>query len=291
MSSITISHLRKTYGRHTAVDDLTLTVPEGSVFGLLGPNGSGKSTTFKCLLGLTRPNSGDVRIDGVPLTPIAFESLAYVPEKSVLYDWMTVAEHVESTRRSFTRFDRGRCLSLLAQFGVDPSKRVRTLSKGMKTATQAALAFARSPRLMILDEPTSGLDPVNQRIVLNLIVEASANGSTVVFSSHQVGQVERAAERIAILKLGKLILEGQVDDLKAARKIVEGVVEESFALNGLAGDARIAYVERDSRIIRIHCNSDADALATELGARGAVGVRVLDLGLEDIFFTAVSEGK
>ncbi len=291
MSSITISHLRKTYGKHVAVDDLCLSIPEGSVFGLLGPNGSGKSTTFKCLLGLLRSDAGDIRIDGVPLAPAAFESLAYVPEKSVLYDWMTVNDHIEATRRSFTSFDRGRCLSLLLQFGVDPSKRVRALSKGMKTATQAALAFARKPRLLILDEPTSGLDPVNQRIVLNLIVEASANGSTVIFSSHQIGQVERAAERIAILKLGSIVLEGEVDDLKSARKIVEGVVEESFALNGLANDARIAHVERDSRIIRLHCNSDADAVADELGSRGAVGIRVLDLGLEDIFFTAVSEGK
>ncbi len=291
MSSITISHLRKTYGKHIAVDDLSLTIPEGSVFGLLGPNGSGKSTTFKCLLGLLRSDAADIRIDGVPLAPAAFESLAYVPEKSVLYDWMTGNDHIEMTRRSFTSFDRGRCLSLLLQFGVDPSKRVRALSKGMKTATQAALAFARKPRILILDEPTSGLDPVNQRIVLNLIVEASANGSTVVFSSHQIGQVERAAERIAILKLGSIVLEGEVDDLKSARKIVEGVVEETFALNGLAGDARIAYVERDSRILRLHCNSDADALAAELGSRGAIGVRVLDLGLEDIFFTAVSEGK
>ncbi len=288
MSTVSIAHLRKTYGQFVAVDDLSLDIPSGCVFGLLGPNGSGKTTTFKCALGLARRDAGDIRYDNVSLVPQTFERIAYVPEKSVLFEGITVAEHMELTRRSFARFDVKRCAELLAGFGIDPRKRVRVLSKGMKTATAVALAFARTPDIMILDEPTSGLDPINQRVVLNLIVEASANGTTVVFSSHQIGQVERAAERIAIIDRGTLILEGAVDDLKARRKIVEGVVDEHFSVDGFAGDARVAYVEHNGRIIRLHAISNADDLAAELSARGAIGVRVLDLGLEDIFFQSVS---
>src|SRR5579862_7032491 len=100
MSTITITNLRKTYGDLAAVDDFTLEIPSGSVFGLLGPNGAGKTTTFKCLLGLATPTSGTFLFDGKPLTPKTFEQLAYVPERSVLYDWMTGAQHLEMQKRA-----------------------------------------------------------------------------------------------------------------------------------------------------------------------------------------------
>ena len=105
MSTIQISHLRKTYGTFAAVDDLSLEIPSGTVFGLLGPNGAGKTTTFKCMLGLARESAGTVLYDGQPLVPETFECIAYVPERSVLYEWMTVAEHVEMNRRAFKKFD------------------------------------------------------------------------------------------------------------------------------------------------------------------------------------------
>ena len=226
MSSIQISNLRKTYGKYVAVDGFSLEIPAGTVFGLLGPNGAGKTTTFKCMLGLATPTSGTVLYDGKPLAPETFQHLAYVPERSVLYDWMTVAEHVEMERRAFAAFDPARALELLAGFDVDPRKKARQLSKGMRTAVMAAMAFARNAEILILDEPTSGLDPINQRTVLSLIINEAAKGHSVIFSSHQIGQVERAAERIAVLDRGRLVLEGSIDDLKADRKIVEGIFPE-----------------------------------------------------------------
>jgi ABC-2 type transport system ATP-binding protein len=162
MSTIQISHLSKSYGKVPAVADLSLEVPAGSVYGLLGPNGAGKTTVFKCMLGLARYH-GDVRYDGNALVPATFEKIAYVPERSVLYEWMTAAEHIEMNRRAFARFEPARAFELLDQFGVDPRKRCRALSKGMRTAVMVAVAFARRAELMILDEPTSGLDPINQR--------------------------------------------------------------------------------------------------------------------------------
>lgn len=292
MSTISISKLCKTYGKEIAVDDLTVTIPEGTVFGLLGPNGAGKTTTFKCMLDLARADSGTVLYGGNPLVPKTFESIAYVPEKSVLYEWMTVAEHVEMQRRAYRSFSVKQAEDLLAQFGIDLRKKARALSKGMRTATQVALAVSRQADILILDEPTSGLDPINQRHVLNLIINEASRGATVVFSSHQIGQVERAAECIAVLDRGRLVLEGAVDDLKAGRKIVEGIFpSESFTLNGMASDSRVSRVDRSGRIARVLVTDGASDLVGKMEALGATGVRIVDLNLEDIFLYAVAPAE
>ncbi len=289
MSTIQISDLRKVYGSQVAVDGVSFEVPPGSVFGLLGPNGAGKTTTFKCMLGLARPTSGQVAYDGQPLMPARFEHLAYVPERSVLYDWMTVGDHVEATRRAFARFNPSRARELLAGFGVAPHKRVRALSKGMRTATMVALAFAREADVLVLDEPTSGLDPVNQRTVLSLIINEAAKGRSILFSSHQIGQVERAAERVAIIDRGRIVLDGEIDELKADRKIVEGIVPSAdYPLDGLGAAANVTRVDRTERIVRILVNADPNGVAARLTAAGATGVRIVDLNLEDIFLYAVS---
>ncbi len=289
MSTITIKNLRKTYGQYVAVDDVSIDVPEGCVYGLLGPNGAGKTTTFKCLLGLVRPTSGSMLVGGEAIRPETFERIAYVPERSVLYDWMTVAEHIEMQRRAYRGFSPKIAVDLLAQFNIDVRKKARALSKGMRTATMVALAIGRQADILILDEPTSGLDPINQRHVLNLIINESARGATIVFSSHQIGQVERAAERIAVIDRGLLALEGSVDDLKADRKIVEAIFpSESFSLDGIATDARALRVDRSGRIVRVLVREGAAEFAARLEAQGGTGVRVVDLNLEDIFLYAVS---
>ncbi len=292
MSTISIEKLRKIYGSYVAVDDLTVTIPEGTVFGLLGPNGAGKTSTFKCMLGLAAPSSGSILYGGKSLTPATFENIAYVPERSVLYEWMTVAEHVEMQRHAYRAFSVKQAQELLSQFGIDLRKKARALSKGMRTATQVALAVARQADILILDEPTSGLDPINQRHVLNLIINEASRGATVVFSSHQIGQVERAAECIAVLDHGRLALQGAVDDLKADRKIVEGIFpSETYALNGFTSDSRIGRVDRSGRIVRLLVTAGADDFARRLESIGASGVRVVDLNLEDIFLYAVAPSE
>lgn len=289
MSTITISNLRKVYGPITAVDGFSLEIPGASVFGLLGPNGAGKSTTFKCMLGLARPTGGSILYDGRPLAPETLERIAYVPENSVLYDWITVQEHIEMNRRAYARFSAVRAFELLETFGVDRRRRARALSKGMRTAVMIALAFARDAEILVLDEPTSGLDPVNQRHVLSLMINEAAKGNSVLFSSHQIGQVERAAEQIAIMDRGRLLLQGLVDDLKGDRKIVEGVLPDTHSvLDGIASDPRVVRVDRTQRIVRMLVTAGADDIAARLTAAGATGVRVLDLNLEDIFLQAVA---
>jgi ABC-2 type transport system ATP-binding protein len=286
--SISVGHLAKRFGAFTALDDVSFDVPSGSVFGLLGPNGAGKTTTFKCMLGLAAPSSGTVRFDGKPLTPQTFQRLACVAERSVVYEWMSVREHLEMQRRAFVRFNRKRADELTELFVLDPRKRARSLSKGMRTALSVVLAFSIEPDIMVLDEPTSGLDPLHQRTVLKLIVDAAAQGRTIVFSSHQIGQVEHAADHIAVLQRGKVILTGPVGGLKAGRKIVEGVfASDAIPLAALEGNAGIARIEQTGRVVRVTVGGDGEALAAQLCTMGAQGIRIDDLNLEDIFLNAV----
>ena len=290
--SISVAHLTKRFGDFTALDDVSFEVPSGSVFGLLGPNGAGKTTTFKCMLGLASPSSGTVRFDGEPLAPQTFQQLAYVAERSVLYEWMSVREHLEMQRRAFTRFDAERAVELTGLFEFDLSSRVRSLSKGMRTALSVVLAFSIDPAILVLDEPTSGLDPLHQRAVVKLMVEAAARGRTIVFSSHQIGQVEHAADHVAILKRGKVILAGPVDGLKAGLGIVEAVLPpNAVEPAGLRGDARISRADQTGHVLRLTVRGDAEAVAAQLSASGAQSVRTNGVTLEDIFLNAVDPAR
>jgi ABC-2 type transport system ATP-binding protein len=290
--SIAIHNLTKRYGAQTAVDDLSCEVAEGSVYGLLGPNGAGKSTAFKCVLGLARPNAGSITIDGKPLAPATFEFLSFVPERPALYEWMTVRQHFELARRTYARFDTARAAELGAIFKLDSAKRVKRLSKGQHTAVALALAFSIRPRVMVLDEPASGLDPIFQRVVLDLIIDAAAGGAAILFSSHQIGQVERAADRIGILNNGKLVLEGDLDTLKGNQKVVEAVFDsEALAPNGLADDQRVARIVLSGRIMRVYVRRDAGGIVTALEALAPRSLSVFDLSLEDMFLGAVDDGS
>jgi ABC-2 type transport system ATP-binding protein len=287
--AISINGLTKRFGPFAAVDGVSLDVAAGSICGLLGPNGAGKTTTFTCLLGFVRPTAGTIAIEGAPLTPATFESLAYVPERATLYDNFTIAEHLTICRRAYKHYDEARARELLAMFDLDPRKRAGKLSKGMRTAAALTMAFSIRPRVLILDEPASGLDPLHQRHVLDLLIDAATNGTAVLFSSHQIGQVERAADAVAIMNRGKLIVNSVIDDLKTGEKIVEAV----FAgpppdLDGLSADPRIVRVERIGSTLRVVTREDSDDIAQRIFALHPKSIRTIDLNLEEIFMNAVS---
>jgi ABC-2 type transport system ATP-binding protein len=231
--ALAIEHLVKSYGGTRAVDDLSLVVDPGCIFGLLGRNGAGKTTTFSCALGLVRPEAGSVTFFGRPLSPDALHRIAYVPESPALDGWMTGAEHVEYHRRIYRRFDAGRARELAGAFELPLRKRVHRLSNGQKSALAIVLAFAQRAELLMLDEPTSGLDPNLQRRVLELVIQAGAEGAAIVISSHQIGHIERAAERVAIIERGRIVEQGEVDELRLRHN--QSLEEIFFATKG---DAR-----------------------------------------------------
>ena len=289
---ISVRGLTKRYGTTAALSDLSLEVPRGSIYGLLGTNGAGKTTTFRCLLGLLRPSSGAALLLGLAPGPPVFERVAYVPEQCALYDWMRGSEVLEMTRVAHRSFDALRARELTERFRLDVRKRVKHLSKGQKTALALVAAFAARPEVLVLDEPASGLDPVHQRDVLDLIIDAAAGGVTVLLSSHQIGQVERAVDRVTILDRGRVVLEGELDALKQEEKIVEAVFDhEPPALDAFARDGRVRSLVQNGRVVRLYARAEGETIAREIGALGPKSTRVLDQNLEDLFLLAVGRSE
>ena len=287
--AIAVDGLSKRFGDVTALDNFSFEVPKGSIFGVLGTNGAGKTTAFKCMLGLARADSGSTLFEGAALTPALFERMTYVHERPALYSDPRVADYLEWTRRTYARYDAQRASKLLDIFGLGLNKRVATLSKGQQSALALTLAFVTRPDILILDEPASGLDPVNQRNVLDLLIVEAAGGATIVFSSHQIGQVERAADRVAILHRGKKMLDGEVDHLKADEKVVEATFEhDAPSVNGLAADPSVRRIVRAGRLLRAFVRGNSDDVARHIAAQNPKSLRVLDQNLEDIFLNAVA---
>ncbi|HKU66179.1 MAG TPA: ABC transporter ATP-binding protein [Candidatus Baltobacteraceae bacterium] len=272
MIPLRITHLTKQYGHRLAVEDLSLDIQRGTVFGLVGRNGAGKSTTISCLLGLIPKTSGEIALFGERLRPRIFDRIAYVPETNCLDDWMTTRQHIEFRRRCFSHFDRTLMSRLMERFEIEPERTLRKLSKGQRQAVALALAFAQRPDLMILDEPALGLDPLMQRRLLDSIVSAAADGTAVLFSSHQIGHVEQAAERIGILDHGRLVLEADVDDLRAKRFLVEAVFD-------------------DGHLEQRYANGDVTAVEAQLRARSPVSMGRRPMNMEQIFLTTIGETK
>jgi ABC-2 type transport system ATP-binding protein len=288
--AIDIRSLTKSYGDTVAINNLSISIPKGSIFGLLGTNGAGKTTTFKCALGLARPSSGQVLFEGHTLQPQTFESLSYMPERPALYEWMTGAAHIEAARRDFSKFDTSRARELADLFSLNLRKRVGTFSKGQQSALGLTLAFAIHPQMLVLDEPSSGLDPVHQRHVLDLMIDAAAGGATVLFSSHQIGQVERAADHVAILHRGNLVLEGVVEDLKASEKIIEATFDnDAPRFAELDANPSVRRIMRQGRLLRAYIRGTGNGVVDTIRAQSPTSVRVLDQNLEDIFLVAVGE--
>ena len=222
---VQIVSLRKTFplqwrrGSVVAVDNLDLQVQRGEVFGLLGPNGSGKSTTLKILLGLLRPTSGEARLFGQPVATVtARQRVGYLPESPYFYKFLTG----EETLRFYGRLCgmKGKQLQkriddLLELVGLHHSRHrpLSGYSKGMLQRIGLAQALLHDPELILLDEPTAGVDPIGSREMKDLILALKARGKTIVLSSHLLDQVEQVCDRVAILHLGKKILEGQVNEL------------------------------------------------------------------------------
>ena len=223
--ALRITGLVKDYGHVKAVAGIDLEVERGEVYGFLGPNGAGKSTTIRCLLDLLRPTAGQVEVlgldprrDGVAVR----QRVAYLPGELRLPERMTGRQLVAAIGRLRGGIDDRRCADVAERLQLDLGRRLRDLSSGNRRKVALLLAFAPEAELLILDEPTSGLDPLMQQVFQQLVAEAKAAGKTVFLSSHVLSEVQRAADRVAILRAGKIVALGPVDELRGrARQRVE----------------------------------------------------------------------
>ena len=235
--SYRVGHLRGR--RRAALVDLTLEVAQGEIFGYLGPNGSGKTTTLKLLMGLVRPDAGTGSVLGIPLEQRAWrQQVGYLPENPYLYDYLTPREYLDYAGRLFgiaPAARRQRAAELLETVGLTSSASwpMRRFSKGMLQRAGLAQALINDPALVVLDEPMSGLDPIGRRLVRDLIVDLKARGKTVFFSTHILPDAEALCDRVGLLREGRLVQVGRLDeilslDVSHLEVLVSGIAEASL---------------------------------------------------------------
>lgn len=219
--AITIDRVTKRFSGHTAVKDLSFTVPAGGIFGLLGPNGAGKSTTIRMIMDIIEPDEGKITLFGNRTSSRNLSSrLGFLPEERGLYRKMKVLDHlaflgeVKGMRQSDAKSKADRWLQRLGLTDWR-LKRVEDLSKGMQQKIQFAGTLIHDPELVILDEPFSGLDPINLQVMKDVVVEIARSGRTVLFSTHVMEQAERMCDRIVIIARGEKVVDGAVSEVKA----------------------------------------------------------------------------
>ena len=226
---VRLEKVSKRFGDQTALNELSLEVPPGVVFALLGENGAGKTTAIRIMLGLTEANAGRAEVLGLKSATQGLEirrRVGYVPERPTLYDWMTVAETGWFAAGFYGDGYLSRYLELVDQFQLPERRKLKALSKGMRAKVSLALAMAHEPELLVLDEPTSGLDALVRREFLESMVDRAAAGQTVFLSSHQIGEVERVADVVAIIREGELTLVERLDELKGAVRRLTVTLED-----------------------------------------------------------------
>jgi ABC-2 type transport system ATP-binding protein len=283
--------LKKKYGDHEAVRGLNLSVQVGSVCAFLGQNGAGKSSTIKMLLGMIHPTSGNGsvfghRIDKERESLLIRQKAAFVAEDKRLYDYMTVREIVQFTKSFFPTWNHALEVQLLDRFELPPGRRIRQLSKGMRTKLALLLGFARGCELLILDEPTEGLDPVAIEDVLQIVVSLAAQGTTIFFSSHQIAEVEQVADHVLMIDRGRLVLDASMDQIKEQYRQIQAVFPDPVEEHDLRlpGIERLHLQGRNASFVASH---NVDSIVEHVQMLHARSVDVLPISLKEIFLEKV----
>ncbi len=296
--------LVKTFGPTRALDGLDLTVDRGEVHGFLGPNGSGKSTTIRILLGLMRANGGRVELFGKDPWDHAValhERLAYVPGDATLWPGLTGGQCIDVLAKAHGQIDRSRRDNLTERFDLDPSKRARDYSKGNRQKVSLVAALAADVELLILDEPTSGLDPLMEEVFQQVIRERREAGTTVLLSSHIMGEVEALADRVSIIRAGRTVTSGTLTHLRRhTHSTVRAVTDESpTGLDALEGVSSIEIHELATAADRaeaptrreVHASAEPDAVGPLIGRLHEAGIHTLTVtppSLDDLFLQVYS---
>lgn len=223
MDFIEINNVVKQYDKHTALDHVSLNVPQGCIYGLLGPNGAGKTSLIRIINMITRPDSGEVMLDGQPLAAEHVGQIGYLPEERGLYKKMKVGEQITylaQLKGLAKPVAKERMMQWLKRFDLTEwrDKKVEALSKGMQQKVQFIATVLHQPKLLIFDEPFSGFDPVNAAQLKQEILRLQQEGATILFSTHNMESVEEVCERITLINRSKVVLEGDVKAIKQAHR-------------------------------------------------------------------------
>jgi ABC-2 type transport system ATP-binding protein len=285
-SAISVRGLVKTFGRVRALDGLDLEVRAGEVHGFLGPNGAGKSTAIRVLLGLLRADAGTALVLGGDPWHDATDlhrRLAYVPGDVTLWPYLTGGEVIDLLGRMRGGLDARRKAALIERFGLDPTKKGRTYSKGNRQKVALVAALASDVELLLLDEPTAGLDPLMEAEFRDCIGEERSNGRTVLLSSHQLGEVEALCERVSIIRHGRIVESGTLTEL---RHLTRTSVDAELATAPTEIDALPGVHDLWVTGHRVRCQVDAaalDAVMRRLAGHGIVSIASHPPTLQELF--------
>lgn len=221
--------LTKKFGSTTALMDVNLTLERGRIIGLLGPNGSGKTTLIKIINGLLVPDSGEIHIAGMEPGVESKKIISFLPERTYLPDWMKVSEAISFFKDFYEDFEEKRAYDMLHRLNLDPTKRLKTLSKGTKEKVQLILVMSRRADLYCLDEPIGGVDPAARDYILNTIITNYDENATVILSTHLIADIENILDEVIFIKEGRLVLHSPVDDIREKEsKSIDSLFREVF---------------------------------------------------------------
>ena len=287
--AIDIRHVSKLFDSHRAVDDLSLIVPDGAIYGFIGPNGSGKTTTLRMILNIIAPDRGSIDVLGEPASAATRDAIGYLPEERGLYKKMQV-------RRLLRYYGRlkGRTVAELdpvisrwlerLQLSEWADKRVDQLSKGMAQKVQFVAAMVARPRLLILDEPFSGLDPVNAEALRAAVLDLRREGTTIVFSTHDMATAEKMCDRILMIFKGRKVLDGSLAEIQAEYGHDTIRVAVSGGLSALSGLADLESVIDHGNYQDVRVTGSPNALLQQLVLRAEVRhFEIMRPSLADIF--------
>jgi ABC-2 type transport system ATP-binding protein len=288
---IKINNLKKYFGRLHAVDDISFEIKKGEIFGFLGPNGAGKSTTIRCMMGFNKPTGGNINVLGHDMTTdssTAKKYIGYLPGNVKLYDNWSGWEHIR-----FFEGVRGKSKSvseLIERLNFDPTAKFRHLSSGNKQKLGLILALMNEPKLLIMDEPTVGLDPLLQNEIYKILLEMRKQGTTIFISSHNLPEVEKLCDRVAIIKQGKIVATEQISDL-VKKKLHK--IEVRFVGKVLPAEFHIPGVEKVDEItggLAITISGDLNQLIHILSRHKLVDMEISHASLEDVFLKYYERG-
>lgn len=287
--AISLRGVTKRFNGTLAVDDLSLTVPEGSIYGFIGPNGSGKTTTLRMIMHILLPDRGEIEVLGSTETRAARDRVSYLPEERGLYKKMTIRRLL----RYYARLKGGRRARIDA--AIDEwmqrmelsgllDRHIETLSKGMSQKVQFVAAVISNPALLILDEPFSGLDPVNAQVLKDAVLEMRRRGTTVVFSTHDMSTAERMCDRIFMIFRGRKVLDGSLESIQDQYGADTVRVRTSEGIAALAGMPDVESVNDFGQIQEVRLNGDPQGFLARLAQRTSVyHFEVTRPSLQDIF--------
>ena len=279
-----IKNLTKYYGKIKGIENLSLELKEGEIFGFIGPNGAGKSTTIRSIMNLINKTSGTVFIEGKKFTKdnIEFkEKIGYLPSEVYLYDDLYVEEMLNYHIKFYKKDISKRRKELVKLFELDESKKIEDLSLGNLKKLGIILAFMHEPKMLILDEPTSGLDPIMQNVFYNLLKEEKKKGCTILYSTHVLSEVSKICDRVGIIKDGSLIKIEKIEDLS---KINLGFVTIiSNDSKKIIRDLNVHILYENENTIKFKNNISYDELIKKLANYSIDKILIEDMNLEDMF--------